>query len=374
MKSIESFDEIKNTNLFSAVLSEQDKIIKHVLICLWIFLSVFTGIEIRNSGEVLSFFIKGIILLLWTYYCLSSSIRFFERNIFLKIEYSPVTPENISNMKSVFNWIFKCFIKYIAKVFLFCFCVHCIVCLILNSTIDINIFLYPSIIVFSFGLLPGSLYLILEKHIHIKLSKPNWRKGSIIKVIMLLIISCMVSGYFLEVFLNTEVNYLGFEVVTTTEGKYFDRRNKNNDFICVEEFIPNVDDLGKYKDIDYQCVTTDIVGLFCSQASTLCVEYDNETYQEEKAKLEDKYVFLGPKLGRWYRQLIPESRFSIGSYDFKIVKKIYDVDCSIPSDFVMIGTSDEKKRIAYLYFVDQDLNYIDESMEVFVREYFKYDF
>lgn len=43
MKSIESFDEIKNTNLFSAVLSEQDKIIKHMLICLWIFYQFLLG-------------------------------------------------------------------------------------------------------------------------------------------------------------------------------------------------------------------------------------------------------------------------------------------------------------------------------------------
>ncbi len=45
----------------------------------------------------------------------------------------------------------------------------------------------------------------------------------------------------------------------------------------------------------------------------------------------------------------------------------------------MIGTSDDKKSIAYLYFYDSDLDYISKkdrgtSMEGFVKEYFDYDF
>ena len=45
----------------------------------------------------------------------------------------------------------------------------------------------------------------------------------------------------------------------------------------------------------------------------------------------------------------------------------------------MIGISEEKKSIAYLYFYDGDLDYIAEENEKnpmanFVKEYFKYKF
>lgn len=44
----------------------------------------------------------------------------------------------------------------------------------------------------------------------------------------------------------------------------------------------------------------------------------------------------------------------------------------------MIGIADEKKSIAYLYFYDYDLDYIENDNESpmvnFVKKYFKYDF
>lgn len=50
-----------------------------------------------------------------------------------------------------------------------------------------------------------------------------------------------------------------------------------------------------------------------------------------------------------------------------------------PKSFGMIGTSEEKKSIAYLYFYDFDLDYIGEKnerdpMANFVKKYFEYDF
>jgi len=45
----------------------------------------------------------------------------------------------------------------------------------------------------------------------------------------------------------------------------------------------------------------------------------------------------------------------------------------------MIGVSEDKKSIAYLYFYDSDLDYIGDEdeenpMANFIREYFKYKF
>ena len=45
-----------------------------------------------------------------------------------------------------------------------------------------------------------------------------------------------------------------------------------------------------------------------------------------------------------------------------------------PKSFGMIGTSDEKKRIAYLYFYDFDLDVGEANMAQFVKDYFDYEF
>jgi hypothetical protein len=67
------------------------------------------------------------------------------------------------------------------------------------------------------------------------------------------------------------------------------------------------------------------------------------------------------------------------NYDFKVVAGNDKSKAEYPKSFGMIGTSDEKKSIAYLYFYDYDLDYtgdIDEKspMSNFVKENFKQDF
>ena len=193
-------DRIKKfyKKLFSINEIEKDyKASKYVVMFIWIFLSVFTCIEIRNPWEVYIFYFKGIIILLFTYFYFSTKIYFSKTPIFEKIKYCPVSEEN------TFNMIVDDFIKYIIKLFLFCVSIHCISCVIYGifySTINIKIFLYPSIIVFSFALLPGGIYLILERYKNIKLSKYKWNKNGGIIIIILLIISYMVSSYFLKIF------------------------------------------------------------------------------------------------------------------------------------------------------------------------------
>ena len=371
-----TFGEIKNfdKDLFELVMPKESyKINKYLLMCVWIVLSAFCSIEVRDGADVLNFYIKGIIILLWTYSCLSSSIYSFEENIFEKeIDcLNMKQEETLNTIKETFNMIFKYFMKYIVKMFVFCVVVHCVFCLILYSGINIKSFIYPSIIVFSFGLLPGGIYLIFEKSRYMKLSKTK-RRGSI-KVIILLIISYLVSAYSLEVFFKTEINYCGLEVITTSEKGYFNKRNQCYSWGQAEYFMPNVDDLPKYKDISYQCTITDVVSL-CSEGLTLVVQYDEKTYREEKVELEDKYVFLEEELSRNMRYHIPKSRFSIGSYNFKVVKKFNERDSNFARDFGIIGTSDEKNSIAYLYFYDYELDSINEPMEDFVKTYFRYDF
>lgn len=147
-----------------------------------------------------------------------------------------------------------------------------------------------------------------------------------------------------------------------------------------KEFMPSIEELPQYKDISYK-YNKETALWYKSDAMTLVVEYDDETYKSEKEKLSTKYTYLSEKIpfddeGLY---IIPEYEFSINSYKFKVVKESDKDNTDYPKSFGMIGTSDEKKSIAYLYFYDFDLDYIgnkDEksSMANFVKKYFKYDF
>lgn len=148
-----------------------------------------------------------------------------------------------------------------------------------------------------------------------------------------------------------------------------------------KDIMPSLDDLPKYQNIAYK-YTHKSMFFFESHSVALIVNYDDETYKREKDKLAEKYTFLNKKVGFRFdksRYLIPEYEFSVNSYNFKVVDRNEKSNTQFPKSFGMIGISEEKKSIAYLYFYDTDLDSIgredDKSpMADFVKDYFKYDF
>lgn len=102
----------------------------------------------------------------------------------------------------------------------------------------------------------------------------------------------------------------------------------------------------------------------------------------KKDKLTKKYTFLDKKVISKFdesKYYISEYEFSINSYIFNVIAEDGKHNMQFPHSFSMIGTSDKKKSIAYLYFYDTDLDYIGEKniknpMANFVKEYFDYDF
>lgn len=145
--------------------------------------------------------------------------------------------------------------------------------------------------------------------------------------------------------------------------------------------MPDINELPEYKNIEYRSTHKSMI-LFESDSIALIVNYDDETYENEKNKLEKNYTFLSQKIKSEFdesKYYIPENEFSINSYKFRVIDNDGNNNTKFPKSFGMIGTSDDKKSIAYLYFYDADLDYIgksdDESpMADFVKEYFKYDF
>lgn len=145
------------------------------------------------------------------------------------------------------------------------------------------------------------------------------------------------------------------------------------DFIA-RNVMPKIEELSNYEDIEYRF--TEMRGIFPWASYALIVKYNDDTYESEKNKICEDYKFIkeNVKAGDVENEyVIDEPYFSINSYDFRAVSDEKDLCRDYPKFFGLIGMSDEKNSIAYLYYCDSELDYID-NIEEFVEEHFCYDF
>lgn len=172
-------------------------------------------------------------------------------------------------------------------------------------------------------------------------------------------------------------------VKTSSDAKSTDIQNylvtDSNLYEEARYMMPTLENLPKYKDIDYK-YTKKRIFIFESHSVVLSIQYDDETYKSEKEKLEETYEFLN-KENIGFKQkgspVPPHYEFSINTFTFRIVNEVKGnngYSMAYPKSFGMIGTSDEKKRIAYLYFYDTDLDVGEANMEQFIKKYFDYQF
>lgn len=130
--------------------------------------------------------------------------------------------------------------------------------------------------------------------------------------------------------------------------------------------MPALDELPAPEKINYRYAD------FFGESYVLVVTYDENTYKSEKAKLEQSYTFLNRALVDPYndgKYTIPEYKFAYGGYDFHVVET--EGSC-YPKYFGLVGSSDSSFSIAYVYFCDLDLDYI-ESMDRFMKNEIDYD-
>ncbi|MEW9079594.1 hypothetical protein [Terrisporobacter glycolicus] len=148
-----------------------------------------------------------------------------------------------------------------------------------------------------------------------------------------------------------------------------------------KDIMPELEDLSEYEDIKYKYTHKSVL-IFESHSVALVVSYNDNTFESEKEKIDEQYTFLDKKIKSSFdesKYYIPEYEFSVDSYAFRVVDESDTSNTEFPKSFGMIGISEEKKSIAYLYFYDGDLDYIGDENEKnpmanFVRKYFKYNF
>ena len=168
---------------------------------------------------------------------------------------------------------------------------------------------------------------------------------------------------FLSIFLVLTIIFAGiswwwFGFFYSTSS-YFYNQVSSYEYIA----LPTIDTLPEHKSVKYKYFK-DYMGVFESEAYTMIVKYDEETYENQKKtiyeplkNIEDLYLPNDEDEIKRNTSPIEFDGFSFEMYSVDYPKAIY-----------FVGTNDETNQIAYIYFVDHDLDEISEPYSVFIDE------
>ena len=140
-----------------------------------------------------------------------------------------------------------------------------------------------------------------------------------------------------------------------TEEEYYDINNYSEDveFCEAEKFMPNLNELGEYTDIEYLC--TKNFAFFPEHTIKLIVKYSSEDYAKEKERLKTAYEYLDEPQISGSDYTMPVTSFSTEGFYIRVVKF---EDTRYPKNFGMVGISNETCEIAYLWVDAGDLDVI----------------
>jgi hypothetical protein len=186
--------------------------------------------------------------------------------------------------------------------------------------------------------------------------------------------------------INTILCFWLIGCFTSTKNDLNDYNTRIEDLEYPRQVMPDLDNLPTYEKIHYQYRRkTTFPLLFHAETMLLVVTYDEKTYQMEKEKINNynylnETIFKISTVGAYTNKifyLLPEPEFQINSFNFRVLEANQTNDFWYPHYMGIIATSDEKNSIVYLYYDDQDLDYIGEdqtkgAMVKFVKKYFKY--
>lgn len=177
--------------------------------------------------------------------------------------------------------------------------------------------------------------------------------------------ACLLIFAFLLLLLLSRCYYFDFDT-----DHYMKSGNVIDEYAA--DVMPDLESLPEYKSIFYAYHCDHTYLIFSSETMLLRVSYDKKIYEAEKYKLFETYTFLDHPVSMDQCYLIPESEFSINSYEFRVIDEKSTEHTYYPHFFGLIATSDKYHRIAYMCFYDYDLDYISGSMANFVKKYFPY--
>ena len=129
--------------------------------------------------------------------------------------------------------------------------------------------------------------------------------------------------------------------------------------------MPTLDEIGEPQKIDYYYYYAGQMIFFWESDILICT-YDEQAYGEQKALLDQTYVFQTEDMEEHGYSCSPYAEvdgFAFRVLSFDEYKYLY-----YPKYMIFIGTNDETNQIVYISYDDTDLDYIDRSLADFIKD------
>lgn len=157
---------------------------------------------------------------------------------------------------------------------------------------------------------------------------------------------------------------LSDHIKTSSDINLYTQLVENEDNHPYAEYMPSLDELGEYESLDFYYYHKTMF-VFHSDAYTLKVTYDEGEFETEKEKVLNNYSYRRKIPLREEKELKKDPEFHIDTFEFKLLST--PESDAYPKELTFIGISEETNEIAYVYYYDQDLDYIDTTFEEFLK-------
>lgn len=128
--------------------------------------------------------------------------------------------------------------------------------------------------------------------------------------------------------------------------------------------MPNLDEIGTPLKTDYFVFQREEY-IFCWHTYTLVCTYDSSEYEQQKALIEQNYVFQAADLEEFGYTCSPYDELDGFTFRALSCEGEYKY-LQWPKYMAFIGTNDETRQIVYMYYDDSDIDYFDGTLEEFI--------
>lgn len=159
---------------------------------------------------------------------------------------------------------------------------------------------------------------------------------------------------------------VGFFFITTVGKMELVSRYQNEeaaqnyaDIVSDYHGMPSLDDVGNPVALEYVDYFSQQMIYFDVDVKALKCTYDASEYAQEKASLEDRFFFQAEPVSA--HEYTAEPTVLMDGYTFRMLSfgGEYDNAFEYPKYMMFIATNDTTNEIIYLYFVDADIDYIE---------------
>ena len=151
--------------------------------------------------------------------------------------------------------------------------------------------------------------------------------------------------------------------------KHYDGMEAEQRYLAVKQenqLMPDLSGIGQPMEIEYHFVFCRFMIIACETDYLIC-RYSPEEYENQKARLEEAYVFQDEQITAWNSSCEPKT--DIDGYEFQLLAfDAYQNTLDFPKKAMMIGHSDDAREIVYVMYRDTDLDCISSLKEFIVDD------